>query len=109
MTNTASAASAPDVFSLSDEDLGLITRKSTREAKPSILLAQVQQSVEDGERKGVRITPEFTPSIIINNLNKAQAALGIKLRVWNRADAAIPFIAFQVKTVKEETAAPAAK
>jgi hypothetical protein len=102
----ATTATAPQVFTLTDEMKASITRKSTREAQPSIFLDAITEAIADGEVKYTPITPEFTVSRIIGNLEKGQKALNVKLRIWDRHDAApTPFVAFQVKTAPEAKAA----
>jgi hypothetical protein len=100
-TETAPVVESDDagVFSLTDDFKALITRKSTREVTPSIFLEQVKTAnVNAGEAYGIKITPERTVSTIMSNLEKAQKALGIKLKVWQRPDAPVPFVGYQVKT-----------
>jgi hypothetical protein len=86
-------------FELDEAHLATIASTGGRKATPSTLLAEVQAAIGTDKAFGIAVVEGVKPTSIVSELHKAAVALGVKVKVWNRAatESVPPFVGFKVK------------
>lgn len=96
-------------FELGDEELAAIAPTGGRRVKPSVYLEEVRAAIGTDKAFGIPVPADVKGTYIVSQLHKAAKELNLKLKVWNRSDAAKPFVGYKVVTEPATADAPIAE